>query len=26
LKWYEEKWLWFGAGAFTTAGIVYLIK
>ena len=26
LKWYEEKWLWFGAGAFTTAGIVYLVK
>jgi hypothetical protein len=26
LKWYEEKWLWFGAGALSTAGIVYLIK
>lgn len=26
LEWYEKEWLWFGVGAFTTAGIVYLIK
>jgi len=26
MEWYEKGWLWFGAGALSTAGMVYLIK